>query len=89
MNKYLKAFLHRGLIFGGFGPIILGIIYAILQKTIEGFTLDGAEILVAIVSIYLLAFMHAGVSVFNQIEEWSLLKCTSLRSILPTADVTL
>ncbi len=70
MNKYLKKFLHRGLIFGGFGPIILGIIYAILENTIENFSLNGVQILVAIVSIYILAFLQAGASVFNQIEEW-------------------
>ncbi|MBR6786994.1 MAG: DUF3021 domain-containing protein [Clostridia bacterium] len=82
MNKYLKEFLHRGLIFGGFGPIILGIIYAILQKTVEGFNLDGTEILVAIVSIYILAFLHAGASVLYQIEEWSLLKSTLCHFLL-------
>lgn len=74
MNKYLKAFLHRGLMFGGFGPIILGIIYAILQNTVENFTLNGTELLVAIISIYLLAFIQAGASVFNQIESFSIPK---------------
>lgn len=74
MNKYLKAFLHRGLMFGGFGPIILGIIYAILQNTVENFTLNGTELLVAIISIYLLAFIQAGASVFNQIESFSVPK---------------
>lgn len=76
MNKYLKAFLHRGLIFGGFGPIILGIIYAILEYTLPDFSLDGVQILIAIVSIYLLAFLQAGASVFNQIEHWSIPKST-------------
>ena len=74
MNKYVKEFLHRGLIFGGFGPIIMGIIYAILQNTINGFTLSGNEVLIAIVSIYILAFLQAGASVFNQIEHWSIAK---------------
>jgi len=74
MNKYLKEFLHRGLIFGGFGPIILGIIYAVLENTVENFTLNGIEILIAIISIYFLAFIQAGASVFNQIEHWSLPK---------------
>jgi len=74
MNKYLKEFLHRGLIFGGFGPIILGIIYAILEKTVETFSLNSVQFLVAIVSIYLLAFLQAGASVFNQIEKWSIPK---------------
>ncbi len=74
MNKYLKEFLHRGLIFSGFGPIILGIVYAILEKTLPDFSLDGIQILIAIVSIYCLAFLQAGASVFNQIESWSISK---------------
>jgi hypothetical protein len=74
MNKYLKTFLHRGLIFGGFGPIILGIIYAILQKTEENFSLNGTQLLVAIISVYILAFVQAGASVFNQIESFSIAK---------------
>ena len=74
MNKYLKSFLHRGLIFSGFGPIIIGIIYLILQNTVEGFSLSGGEVFLAIVSTYLLAFVHAGASVFTGIEEWGLAK---------------
>ena len=62
------------MLFGGFGPIILGIIYAILQKTLSDFSLTGTEVLLGIVSIYLLAFIHAGASVFNGIEHWSLPK---------------
>ena len=71
MNKYLKEFFHRGLMFSGFGPIVLGIIYFILSKTIDNFTLNGVEVFTGIVSTYLLAFVQAGVTVFNQIEHWS------------------
>ena len=74
MNEYLKRFLNRGLIFGGFGPMILGIIYAILERTVEGFSLSGTEVLIAILSTYLLAFLQAGASVFNQIERWPIAK---------------
>ena len=74
MNSYVKNFFHRGLVFGGFGPIVLGIIYAILEYTVEDFVLTGGQLLVAIVSVYLLAFVQAGATVFNQIEEWSLPK---------------
>ncbi len=74
MNRYLKSFLHRGLIFGGFGPIILGIIYAILEETVEDFSLNGIQLLIAIVSVYILAFVQAGASVFNQIESFSVPK---------------
>ncbi len=74
MNRYVKEFLHRGLIFGGFGPVILAIIYFIISKTVSNFSLSAGEVLVGVISIYLLAFVQAGASVFNQIESWSLPK---------------
>ena len=74
MKKYAKEFFHRGLLFGGFGPIIIAIIYLILQNTVTNFVLSGNEVFSAIISTYLLAFVHAGASVFNQIEEWSIMK---------------
>lgn len=74
MSKYVKEFFHRGLIFGGFGPIILGIIYLIISKTVESFSLSAEEVLLGIVSIYILAFIQAGASVFNQIDEWPIPK---------------
>ena len=74
MNKYLKEFLHRGLMFAGFGPIILGIIIFIVSITSDGFLLNGGQILLGIISTYAIAFVQAGASVFNQIEHWSLPK---------------
>ncbi len=73
MKKYFKQFLHRGLIFGGFGPMVA----AIVLVCISGFTevaLDARSFAVAVVSTYLLAFVQAGASVFNQIEEWGVAK---------------
>ena len=74
MNKYLKEFFHRGLLFGGFGPIVMGIIYLILSYGIDGFSIEGREAFWAILSTYLLAFVHAGASIFNQIESWPISK---------------
>lgn len=74
MNRYLKEFLHRGLVFAGFGPIILGIIFFILEKTLDEFSLSAGQILLGIVSTYVLAFVQAGASVFNQVEHWPLPK---------------
>ena len=74
MNKYVKEFFLRGLMFGGFGPIILAIIYFIVSKIHPETVLNGTEILLGVISVYLLAFIHAGASVFNQIEEWGLNK---------------
>ena len=74
MNRYLKAFLRRGLIFGGFGPIVTGIVFFIISLSLEDFSLGGSEFLLAIFSTYLLAFVHAGASIFNQIEHWPIAK---------------
>ena len=60
--------------FGGFGPIVAGIVYAILERTVSNFSLSGMQMLLAIVSTYVIAFVQAGASVFNQIEEWPLPK---------------
>ena len=59
------------MMFGGFGPIIAGIVYWIISMSIENFSLGGAEILLGIITTYILAFVQAGASVFNQIEHWS------------------
>ena len=74
MNKYVRSFLHRGLMFGGFGPVIIGIVYLVLSYSIEDLNFSGNRVFTAILSTYLLAFVHAGASVFNQIEEWPLAK---------------
>lgn len=74
MNKYVKEFLKRGLIFGGFGPIILSIIYFIIGLSKTDFSLKPNEVVLGTISIYILAFIHAGASIFNQIESWSVPK---------------
>ena len=74
MNRYLKDFLHRGLIFGGFGPIVVAIVFMCISLADGGFSLTASQILLATVSSYLLAFIQAGVTVFNQIEHWSTVK---------------
>lgn len=71
MKAYVKEFAKRGLMFGGFGPIVLGIVYFIISMTVEGFVLSGADVLLGIVSTYALAFIHAGTSIFHQIERLS------------------
>ncbi len=71
-NYYVKQFFLRGMAFGGFGPLIAGVVYLCLHFSIEDFSLTGMEMFTAIISTYLLAFVQAGVSIFNQIESWSL-----------------
>ena len=53
--------------FAGFGPIVAGIITLFQPLPVS----DGKTIFTAILSTYLLAFIHAGSSVFNMVEKWS------------------
>ena len=74
MNGYHQKFIHRGLLFGGFGPIVLGIIFFSIERGGVELDLSGSDILLAIVSTYILAFVQAGASVFYQIEHWPVAK---------------
>lgn len=75
-TRPVRDFFFRGLMFGGFGPVIAGIVYLILHFTLQDLALTGLQVFTVIVSTYLLAFVHAGASVFNQIESWPLAKST-------------
>ncbi len=75
MNKYVKEFLHRGLMFGGFGSIVA----AFIMLFEEALAMDGKTVLTVVISTYLLAFIHAGSSVFHQIENWSAVKSAFLQ----------
>lgn len=74
MNKYVKTFLHRGLLFSWGGPVVLGIVYLCLELSGERLALNGVELFIAIVSTCIIAFVHAGSSVFPTIEHWSKVK---------------
>ena len=74
MNQYVRNYLQRGIAFGGFGPIVTGLVLAIMQWSGVDVQLSGSDVLVAVVSTYVLAFVQAGSSVFHQVENWPLAK---------------
>ena len=74
MNKYFKEFLHRGLMFSGFGPIVFGIIVLCISYFDSVAVHSARNIFMGIVTTYTIAFVQAGVTVFNQIEHWSVPK---------------
>ena len=74
MNKYVKEFLHRGLMFAGFGPIVFGIIILCISYFDHVADHSALPIFSGIVTTYILAFVQAGATVFNQIEHWSVPK---------------
>lgn len=74
MNKYVKEYLRRGIIFSGLGPIVFGIVIAIVGAVTPDFSIAGWQILLGIVSTFIIAFVQAGSTIFNQIDSWSPVK---------------
>ncbi len=74
MNIYLKEFLKRGFMFSGLGPVTVSIVFFVISLFEKNFQLSAPQLLIAIISSYFLAFIQAGVTVFNQIDHWSITK---------------
>ena len=82
IKKYYKDFLLRGLTVMGFGPILLAIIYTILELCGVEVTLSGWQVALGIITITVLAFVAAGVTVVYQIEELPLVKAIGIHGVV-------
>jgi len=73
MKKTAKEFLRRGIAACGLGPILLAILYLILQYNgvVESLTVN--EVCVGILSLSALAFIAGGMNVIYQIERLPLM----------------
>ena len=60
--------------FSGLGPVTAALIIFIISQLEELPALSGMQVLIIVASTYILAFVQAGATVFNQIEHWSLPK---------------
>jgi len=73
MKKFVLEFLRRGLIASGIGPIVLAIVYLILQQTAAVETLSVNQVCIGIFSITALAFIAGGMNAIYQIERLPLM----------------
>ena len=73
MKKFVLEFLRRGLIASGIGPIVLAIVYLILQQTAAVETLSVNQVSIGIFSITALAFIAGGMNAIYQIERLPLM----------------
>ena len=73
MKKIVSEFIHRGLTACGFGPIVLAILYLILQHQDVLKTLTVNQVCLEIFSISALAFIAGGLNVLYQIERLPLM----------------
>ena len=73
MKKHILGFLRRGLTACGFGPVILAILYRILQRqgVLVALTID--QLCLGIFSISALAFIAGGMNVVYQMERLPLM----------------
>lgn len=73
MKRIIAEFLRRGMLGCGLGPIILAILYLILQQQGKLQTLTVNQICLGIFSISALAFIAGGMNVVYQIERLPLM----------------
>ena len=69
MKRIVSAFFLRGLVAGGFGPIVLAVVYMILHRAAGVDSLTVKQLVVGIFSLYLLAFVVGGINVIYSIER--------------------
>lgn len=82
MKKYMKEFFHRGMVACWGGPVVLAIIYGILGATGVVEALTPMEVCKGILTITLMAFLAAGITVVYQIEELPLFPAILLHGIV-------
>ena len=82
MKKIFLEFCRRGMIASGFGPIVLAIVYLILDyhSNIELLTVN--QVYIGIFSLSALAFIVGGMNVVYQIERLPLMYAIFLHGIV-------
>lgn len=78
MRKTALEFVRRGLVAGGFGPVILAVLYIILDHSGEIVSLTASQVCTGIFSLYTLAFIAGGMNVVYQIERLPLMAAISI-----------
>ena len=69
MKRFVLEFVRRGFISLGIGPIVLAIVYLILQQSASINTLTVNKVCIGIFSLSALAFIAGGMNAIYQIER--------------------
>ncbi len=69
MKEYVINFVKRGLVAAAGGPVILAIVYGILGHTGVVSTLSPGEVCMGILTVTIIAFIAAGITMVYQIEQ--------------------
>ena len=82
MKNHISDFIHRGLASCGFGPLVLAVIYLVLQEQglVENLTVN--QVCTGIFSITALAFLAGGMNAIYQIEKIPLMVAILIHGIV-------
>ena len=82
MKGFFKNFLYRGMVACGFGPIVLAVVYLILQGAGVIDALSVNEVCIGIFSLALLAFIAGGMNAVYQIERLPLMVAILIHGVV-------
>ena len=82
MKKYIAEFVKRGLTVCAGGPVVLAVVYGILGACGVIDALTPGEVCKGILTVTLMAFLAAGVTVVYQIEELALFPAVLIHGIV-------
>ena len=69
MNRFVKEFFRRGMLFAWGGPAVVAIVWLILGKTGQLEALRTGEAVLGVLSSTVLAFVAAGITTVYQLEQ--------------------
>ena len=73
MKRTISAFIIRGMVSSGFGPMVLAVLYLILQNQGVISTLTVSQVCLGIFTLSALSFVAGGMNVIYQIEQLPLM----------------
>ena len=82
MKKIISAFVLRGLIAMGLGPVALAIVYLILKQAIAIDSLTVDQLCIGIFSLSVLAFIAGGMNAIYQIERMPLMTAILIHGVV-------
>ena len=82
MRRFVFDFLRRGVTACGLGPIVLAIVYLILQQVDNVRTLSVNEVCIGIFSLLALAFIAGGMNAIYQIERLPLMVAILIHGVV-------
>ena len=82
MKKMVLEFLRRGAAACGLGPLVLAVLYLILQKTGNLETLTVSQVCTGIFSLSALAFLAGSLNVVYQLERLPLMAAVTIHGVV-------